>query len=220
MDIRTVSRRFGAASLILGPLALAIPLTVTDESAPVADQLRDYAGHSGLALTSNLLLFPLMLLVPAMVYAGRLATPKLGFFGGGIAAFGWLCGLIGIGGGGILLYQASQQADQGAAASMVEAVNGDPVYGTLVGVFVLGHLVGMIVLGIGLLRAKMVPTWAAALFTAYPVLHFAGNAVNPIVDTVAGVVLLVGCVVLATRLVRTPGEEPIPYAAAAQHNPA
>ena len=72
MDLRTVSLA-GAVSLAVGPLAPTIPLTVTDETAPVTDHLAAYAAHAGTALAGNLILVPLMLLVPAVVCAARLA---------------------------------------------------------------------------------------------------------------------------------------------------
>ena len=154
MDIRTVSRTAGAVALVLGPLALALPLGVTDDGqAPAADRLAAYADRPGAALAGNLLLLPLMLLVPAMIYAARLArsgAPRTAFTGGALAALGWLAGLIGFGGAQIVLYQASRIGDRAAAVALVDAVDGDPVMGTLVGVFVIGHIVGMVVLGVAL----------------------------------------------------------------------
>ena len=71
MDIRTVSRT-GAVSPVVGPLARAVPLTVTDETAPVTDHLAAYAA-AGTALAGNLILVSLMLLVLVAVCAARLA---------------------------------------------------------------------------------------------------------------------------------------------------
>jgi hypothetical protein len=210
MDIRTVSRAVGAAALIGGPLALAVPVTVTSPQAPVVEQLADYAANSGAALAANLLLLPLMLLVPAMIYAARVArrgAPKLAFAGGAVSAVGWTAGLISIGALQLAFYQAATLPDRAGAAALIDAVNGDPVYGTLVGIFVIGHIAGMIVLGVGLWRSHAVPTWVAALFTAYPVLHFAGSAISPLLDRAAAVLLLVSCVMLAVRVARTPNAE-------------
>lgn len=211
MDIRTVSRAVGAVALVAGPLALAVPIVVTDnEQGAAIDQLNDYAAHSGAALLSNLLLIPLMLLVPAMIYAARVArrrSPATAFVGGGLAALGWTAGLISIGAGQIALYQGSQLPDPSGAAALIDAVNTDPVYGTLVGMFVIGHLVGMIVLGIGLWRSRAVPVWAAACFVAYPVLHFVGSATSPVLDRAANVLLLISGLVLAVKVARTPNDE-------------
>ncbi|MFG2045272.1 hypothetical protein [Dactylosporangium sp. NPDC048998] len=101
MDIRTVSRFAAVASLAVAGVASAIPLVVTeDDEAPAAQQLDAYAAHSGIATASNVLLIALIALVPAMVYAGRVArrgAPVLGFIGGGLSALAWLAGLMSIG---------------------------------------------------------------------------------------------------------------------------
>jgi hypothetical protein len=208
MDVRTLSRAAGATSLIIGPLVLAIPIMASDNTdAPATTQLHNYASHSGAALVSNFFLLPLILLVPAMVYAARLArpgAPKLAFFGGGLAALGWLAGLMSIGAGQIALYQGSKLADEAGAAALIERMNGDPVFGALVGIFVVGHVIGMIVLGVALWRSRAVARWAAGLFIAYPILHFAAHQTSSAVDTVAGVILLVSAAAIAVRIARTP----------------
>ena len=208
MDVRTLSRAAGATSLIVGPLVLAIPIMVSDNTdAPATTQLHDYASHSGAALVSNLFLVPLILLVPAMVYAARLArpgAPKLAFFGGGLAAFGWLAGLMSIGTEQVALYQGSKLADQAGAAALIDRMNGDPVFGALVGIFVIGHVLGMIILGAALWRSRAVARWVAALFIAYPILHFAAHQTSSAVDVAAGVILLVSAVAIAVRIAGTP----------------
>ena len=211
MDIRTVSRAAGAAALVLGPLALALPIGVTtDGRAGTADRLAAYAARPDAALAGNLRLLPLILLIPAMVYAARLArrgAPRLAFTGGALAALGWTAGLISFGGTQILLLRASEMDDQAAAVALVDAVGSDPVMGTLVGVFVLGHIVGMVVLGVALWRSGAVATWVALLFTAYPVVHFAATALGPVADRVSVLLLLISGSALAVRLLRTPDAE-------------
>lgn len=211
MDIRTVSRAAAVVSVVGGAVAVSLPLTVTgDEEAPAAQQLGDYAAHSGVALAANVLTLAVILMVPAMVVTARLArrqAPTLAFVGGSLAALGWLAGLMSLGMSQIALYQGASLSDRAAAAGFVDAINGDPVFGTLVGVFVLGHVVGMIVLGVALWRSRAVPVWVAALFVAYPVLHFVGHAGPVAVDYVARVALLIAAVAIAVRIARTPNVE-------------
>ncbi|MEU7878604.1 hypothetical protein [Microbispora bryophytorum] len=210
MDIRATSRVAAALSLIVGPLALALPIGFTDEDAPIAAQLQDYANHPTLAMLSNIVILPLMAIIPAVVYAARLArrgAPNLAFVGGGLAALGWLAGFTTIGATQIALYQGSRLADQAGATALIDKVNGDPIYGTLVGVFVLGHAIGMIVLGIGLWRSRSVAPWVAALFIAYPVGHFVGHAISPVIDTLSGVLLLISGVAIAVKILRTSNQQ-------------
>lgn len=210
MDIRTISRAAGAAALVIGPVASAVPIVVTDsENGTVAEQLADYAAHPGAAQASNVQLLLIIAVVPAMIYAARLArpgAPRLAFAGGALAALGWLAGLISIGAGQIALYQGSRLGDRAAAAALIEGVNADPVYGSLVGIFVIGHIAGMILLGVALWRSRAVPSWAAGLFIAYPVLHFLSNAIAPAVDWAAKVAFVISAVVVAVRILRTPDD--------------
>jgi hypothetical protein len=211
MDIRTVSRAAAVTSIVVGAVAVALPLAVTgDEEAPTAQQLGDYAAHSDRALAANVLTLAVILMVPAMVFTARLArrrAPATAFIGGGLAALGWLAGLMSLGMSQIALYQGSRLPDRAAAATVVDAITGDAVFGTLVGIFVLGHIVGMIVLGVALWRSRAVPVWVAGLFVAYPVLHFVGHAGPAAIDYVARAALLIAAVGIAVRIVRTPNVE-------------
>lgn len=232
MDIRTASRAAAVTSLVVGATALALPLSVTgDGDAPAARQLADYAAHPGTAMTTNVLTFAIILMVPAMVYTARLArrgAPTTAFVGGGLAALGWLAGLMSLGMSQVLLYQGSRLPDRAAAATLVDAVTADPVFGTLVGVFVVGHVVGMVVLGVALWRSRAVPVWVAGLFVAYPVLHFAAHGGPAVIDYVARAALVVAAVGIAVRIARTPNvdwdaptgqfvSEPLPVAPVPAH---
>jgi hypothetical protein len=231
VDIRTASRAAAVTSVAVGAVALAFPLTVTGDEAPVAQQLGDYAAHQETALASNVLMFAVILMVPAMVYTARLArrrAPTAAFVGGGLAALGWMAGLMSLGMSQIALYQGAKLADRAAAAAVVDAITGDPVFGTLVGIFVVGHVVGMIVLGVALWRSRTVPVWAAGLFVAYPVLHFAGHGGLVVLDYLARACLVVAAVAIAVRIARTPNvewdtptgqiaPEPLPVAPAPAH---
>lgn len=174
MDVRTASRAAGALSLFVGPLLLAVPIEVAGEDDPAAQQLADTAGHLGLAAVSNTLLFVQVLIIPAMVYAARLArtrTPGL--------------------------------PDRAATAAVVDSVAADPAYGGLVLIFVAGHVLGMLLLGIALWRSPNVPTWAAVLFTVYPVGHLVGHAVSRWVDTGSSLLLAAAGIGLGITLLRT-----------------
>src|SRR3954468_18293102 len=166
MDIRTVSRAAAVVTLAITAVAGAIPLVVTEnDEAPAADQFRDYVAHSGVAAASNAMLLALICVVPAMIYAARLArpgAPKLAFVGGGLSALAWLAGLISLGGSQLALYEGSKLPDRAGAAALVDAITADPVYNVLVLTFVLGHIVGMAILGIALWRSRSVAWWVGA----------------------------------------------------------
>jgi hypothetical protein len=211
MDVRTLSRTVGAACLIVGPLAMAVPVTLSEADLDGTAQLRLTAQHLGTANLTNVLLLAQILLVPAMIYAARLArrgAPTLAFFGGGISALAWLTGLMGLGAAGILVYHGAKLPDQAAAALLIDKVNADPVTGTLTLIFVLGHVVGMVLLGAALWRSHAIPVWAAALFVLYPLVHLGAHIGGSIaVDNASGVLLVVASVVCAIKIMQRPNGE-------------
>lgn len=210
MDIRTVSRTAAVVTLAISGVAAAIPLVVTqNDEAPAADQFRDYVAHSGIAAASNVMLLALICLVPAMIYAARLArrgAPKLAFLGGGLSALAWLAGLISLGGVQLALYEGSKLPDRAGAAALVDAIMTDPIFNVLVLTFVLGHTVGMTILGIALWRSHAVAWWVGALYIVYVVLHTVGHAVSPAVDYASGVVIGIGSLAVAYQIARTPND--------------
>jgi hypothetical protein len=220
MDIRTLSRSAGAVSLIIGSIGLAIPVTVTEKELDGAGQLSSAAGHLGLTHLGNVLLLAQVLLVPAMIYAARLArrgAPKLAFFGGGLAALGWLSGLIAFGGLQVVAYWGAQQSDNAAVATVLDKAGSDPVLGTLTLVFVFGHLIGMVLLGAALWRSHAVPVWAAICMILFALIHNGAHAAGSVpVDDLSAVFLLVASVTCAVRIMRTPNDDwDLPAGAAA-----
>ena len=225
MDIRTASRTFAAASLIIGPLAFAIPVNFTEADSKAAEQLRVTSHHLGLANLSNTLLLAEILLVPAMIYAARLArksAPRLAFIGGGLSALAWIAGLISLGGLGVVFYYGARQTDQSAAATLLDKASNDPVIGTLTLLFVLGHLIGMIILGVALWRSRAIPAWAGIMFTLFPLVHLGAHiGGSVVVDDLSALLLLIPAIVCAVTILRMRNDDwDLPTATAAPAVPA
>lgn len=208
MDIRTLSRATGAICLIVGSVAFAIPVTITEKDQDGAGLLATASAHLGITHLGNTLLPAQLLLVPAMIYAARLArhgAPKLAFFGGGIAALAWLSGLVAFAGLQVITYWGSQQSDRGPIAAVLDKASGDQVLGLLTLLFVLGHVVGIVLLGIALWRSHVVPAWAAIVTILYPLVHFgAHEGGSVVIDDLSGILLVIACVVCAVQILRTP----------------
>lgn len=211
MDIRSVSRTVAVVTLAVAGIASAVPLIVTEnDDAPALQQFHAYTVHAGVAAATNAMLFATMAIVPAMIFAGRVArrgAPKLAYLGAGISAMAWLAGLTSLGAEQIGLYEGSRLPDQNGAAALLDALTKNPVYEGLVLTFVLGHTVGMILLGIALWRSKAVGAWVGILMIVYVLLHTVGHAVSATADIAAGIVLGVVLVVLAVTVARTPNAE-------------
>src|ERR1700760_2952054 len=113
MDVRGVSRRFGAVVLVLGPLAVGSLFQPYGDNDSVATSLSKVAAH--LSEQRALLVSDLVatLILPAMLYLMRLArggAPRLAMVGGAFAFAGWLGGLMSLAGSDVVVYQAARQA--------------------------------------------------------------------------------------------------------------
>ncbi len=100
------------------------------------------------------------------------------------------------------LAMADRGGPIGDYAAVLDAANEAAIPFLLL--FVLGNILGTLLLGIALLRARTAPAWAAAAICAWPVLHVTGLIAGTEWFEVAGATLqAVGFATLALRLART-----------------
>lgn len=224
MDARPAARWAGAVCLTVAPLALTIGtfLPTYGEDDAVTDQVAAVAAAPDVLSASTVLVFPQLLIVPAMIYLAMLArrgAPRLSLIGGGLATVGWLAGMAAFTGYGITLAAAAAAPDRAGAIAVVEGVAADPTYNTLVLLFVLAHVIGMLVLGVGLVRSRLAPAWTGWAVALLPVLHVGARVLGPIADGVTWALLTAAMAYLAVVLVRMPDDEwdlaPVPARVAA-----
>lgn len=207
MNAGAVSRRFGATVLVLGPLGLVAGslFQVASDDDSVAASLAKIAAH--LPGERAVIVWDLLAaaMIPAMLYLMRLAgprAPRLTLAGGVVSFAAWLAGLYSIGASDLLYYHAAQSPDRAGAISLVHAVTTDAAFSVPAFVFIVGHMLGMLLLGIALWRSRAVPRWAAAL------VGLASLVQVPVHDSGAGSagaygLLLIGMAACAVTLVRT-----------------
>jgi hypothetical protein len=131
-----------------------------------------------------------LLLVPAVLAAMALARKSwLVFVGGSLMVAGYICYL------GVLLTNITTiaMAELGGPladyAKVLDASESDPSVSWVFGLFVVGNLLGTLLLAIGLLRSRAVPPWAAILIMLWPPLHVIGLVVGNELFEVTGAVL-------------------------------
>ena len=214
MDTRKLSRCTGAAILALAPIGFVVGAwtqPVYDNDAPAASQLAEVAAQPMPPAALRVLVSLLILLMPAaMIFATRLArrgAPRLAAIGGAISFLAWSAGIASIGAVEGLYWYGSRMEDKGTVAAVIDAATGDATFNTLIAIFVLGHLVGMLTLGIGLWRSRAVPAWVGILFALSPILHAVAMNIGTAADTVAYSLLGVAMIGCAVRLVRVPDDE-------------
>lgn len=210
MDVRTLSRRFGAVSLVVGPMAIAVGTLFESSSDSVKQTLAWTSEHMAAARTGTVVGLGALFILPAMLYLMRLArrgAPVLAVVGGTVSFAAWSAGLVAVAPLEVVTLHAAQLNDRAAAIMLVTHIGNDPVFGILQGVFVLGHLVGMLVLGIALFRSRSVPRWAAVLVATSPIGHAAGMALSPGVDAAIFGVMALATAACGWQLLRLPDDE-------------
>jgi hypothetical protein len=201
MDVRVLSRWFGAASLVVGSVALTVGTAVEpsgdDDSVTVAlGKISRHLGHQRWLIVADLFAVLMLPAVLCLMRLGRRGAPRLALAGGTLAFAGWLGGLIGLGALDVVFYHGAQAADRAQAASLIKAVTDDWTYTVLLIVFLAGQVLGMLLLGIALWRARVAPRWAALLVGLGPIaqvlVHDASHAVSAAVYALVAVGLA-GC---------------------------
>lgn len=200
----------GAASLVLGPLLLTIGFAVlpwhpNDETE--LESLTTTASHLTATQIGDLLAFlGILLMVPATLAVMRAVdrrAPVLGLVGGVLSIAGFVAGMIAVVNDQVVIALADEADLRPAAAA---ALDSSPawVLNVVLVVFLAGMMIGGIVLGVALLRAKVVPTWAAVAVLAAPLVSLAAHIVDvKAIDVVSGLMTTAAYALLAQRLLVT-----------------
>lgn len=213
-DTRTVRRVAAAVLLPLGPLSIAILRAVLPYS--TADDVPEQVAHTAAALGRMdavlwLSLLGIVTLIPSMLAAARLArrgAPVLSLLSAGLLVPAFSA-LFFFAGDPTLRVVASGVVDPAAAAAVLDAQFGLGPVTAAAALYIAGHIVGMVLLGAALWRARAVPAWAAAAVIASQPLHFvfAVVAPNAALDAAAWGLAAAGFAAAAVRVLRTPNGE-------------
>ena len=208
-------RRLALAVLLpVGPLAVAIlrgilPYYTNDSNSVLAAKVAAHQGAEAAVLW--LAVIAALTLIPAVITAGMLArrgAPRLGTTGL-VLSFAGLMFLYSpsIAGPDTVALGAARigiaPAATGRLLSSIGAL-GPVSFGS--DVFVAGHVIGLILLGIALWRAGVVPGWAGLAIAVSQVGHvvFAIGVPNHLLDGCSWALTAVGFAAVAVALVRQP----------------
>ncbi|HUG85031.1 MAG TPA: hypothetical protein VMM13_10725 [Euzebya sp.] len=222
-DLRRRTRWLAALIMPIGPTAVAVlrfqlPYFTADGGADVAASVIVDTGGQSLVLWMGLV--AIMTLVPGVLWVGRLtrrhhprltATAML-MLVPGYLSLSWLIAQ------DILLWTGAREGiDAVALGGMYETWH--PTSVIAAGLFVLGHVIGTVILGIALWRSRTVPRVAAAMTAVSQPLHFIAAVVlvSPGLDLVAWGMNAVGFAAAAVAVVRLADDDwdlpPVPRAA-------
>ncbi len=188
--------------LIVAPLAqLAQYLVSPVRQGVSADaQVSSAAAHLGVMRLALVLDLPILLILPAILFAGMVARSRLGTAGAAVS-FATALGAGYLLAQDVVIYAAARQPRPSSAVVSAFAGNGVVVF--LVGLYLIGHVVGFALLGAALIRSRAVPVWAGAALCAWPILEMLGEGLDAKPVAVAGfLALLVGFAACAFTLVK------------------
>lgn len=203
----------------LGQLAQYVVSPAHVSGGSTADQVAAVDGHGARMTASIWLDLLILLLIPAALYVGEVAgarrsrlaaTGTVLVFGTSLTA-GYLLAL------DPLLYLASKASDRAGAVKLLSEYESAAVTNVVIVISVLGGMIGLILLGIALVRARSVPVWAGVAVAVSAVLEVAGQAVG--LDAVAVLAYLLrvvgfaACAVALIALHRAPVPEEAPVVA-------
>lgn len=211
-DLRRWQRWVAALVLPIGPAAVAVlrfilPYNTTDGSSGVARKVLAHPGAQSVVLWLGFV--AILTLVPAVFAVGRLTrrrAPRLTAAALLLAVPGYLS-LTWLIGSDLLAWAGAKQGLDGATLGRLLALV-HPTSAIASVLFVLGHVVGTVLLGIALWRTRVVPRWAALGTIVAQPLHFVAAVIvaSHGLDLVAWGLNAVGFAAVAVAILRLPDE--------------
>ncbi|MGH3089440.1 MAG: hypothetical protein ACRDSJ_19285 [Rubrobacteraceae bacterium] len=204
-DADNFRRTLAGVCLIAAPIAFGgsdvIRLSIEGGAAEGAEQLAAIAANSGLWQVAGFLnMVGVILFVPAilgLMHLMRKRSVVLGHLGGALALIGFL-GWAAHNRGyfGFMGAAGTSEAPRGQMVGFIEhwGASPDTIYYVLM--FLVGSLFGMLLLGVGLYRARVTYRWAAALFLGgtalYNVTTFTPASENMLAIGVCHAIIAIG----------------------------
>lgn len=205
----TAPRQLAAIVLPIGPAAVALlryvlPYNTTDDTAAMVTKTAAHPEAQSLVLWLGFL--AALTLVPGALWVGsltrrhapRLTTTALLLLVPGYLALFWLNAT------DLLLWQGTTAGlDQATLTTLAGTIH--PTTDVATAFFVLGHVVGTVLLGLAMWRTDGVPRWAAALTVVSQPLHFVAAMVlasHPL-DLAAWGAQAVGFAAVAVTIMRS-----------------
>jgi hypothetical protein len=200
----------GAVCLVVGSLATLIQwlLTPVDATLTTSDLVARVAAHHGAMGWALALDVPMLLVYPAVLYAGHLAHAGRSLLAGVATALCFVPMLAGVLLLGLdaLLYDASTDPDRAAAVRIVDGYVNGPFVGPLTIVYLLTHAIGFVLLAVALRLVRAVPAWACVCIAVWPFLEMGGYAAGgKAVAALGYAALAAGSAAGAVALVRESG---------------
>jgi len=165
-------------ALAVAVLRYVLPYETTDSATEIVRET--YADPGAVSLVLWLSLVAALTMVPGSIAVGRLVrpqAPRLTAVALALTVPGYLMLPMLTGLDHPVWMAAESGASQAAAVALLEAAH--PSYAVATGIFVVGHVLGTVLLGVAMLRSRLVPAWAAIATIVSQPLHFFAAVVVP-----------------------------------------
>ena len=213
VDLRRASRILAALILPIGPLAVAglryvLPYFSATTPRETATDVLALQGRQSAVLWLGLI--ATFTLLPGVLAVGRLTrrgAPKLTAAAMVLVVPGYLALTYMIGTDLVLWTGARAGLDVSSLTGLAETIH--PTSNIAVAVFVLGHVIGTVLLGLALLRSGTVPKWAALVTVVAQPLHFVAFVIlgSRELDLVAWAANGVAFAAVGYAILKTPDDE-------------
>jgi hypothetical protein len=212
-DLRHASRLLAALVLPLGPLAVAglrYVLPYFNASSPremATDVLAAQGRQSAVLWLGLIATFTLLPGVLAVGHLTRRGAPRMTAAAMLLVVPGYLALTYMLGSDLVLWTGARAGLDASALTALTDTVH--PSANIAAVVFVAGHVIGTVLLGLALLRSRTVPTWAAIVTVVAQPMHFVAFVIlgSPVLDCAAWTANAVAFAVVAVAILRTPDDD-------------
>jgi hypothetical protein len=212
-DLRHASRILAALILPIGPLAVAglryiLPyFSATTPRETATDVIAAEGSQSAVLWLGLVATFTLLPGVLAVGHLTRRAAPRLTAAAMLLVVPGYLALTYLIGADLVLWTGARAGLDASTLAQLAGTVH--PTSNIGIGVFVFGHVIGTVLLGLALLRSRTVPVWAAIVTVVAQPLHFVALVIIgwPALDLAAWAANGVAFAAVGVAIVRTSDDE-------------
>lgn len=207
-DVRTLDRWVAAILMPIGPAAVAV-IRFVIPGEPVGETVA--ANPNAQRLVLGMGVIAVLTLLPGAFAAVRLVrpyTPRLSVWIAGTLITGYL----GMSALAATDYVAMAGTDLGMDPAQVTRLSATifelPSFNILMSLFILGHIIGVLLLGIAAFKAALMPRTMAVLLAASQFIHFtAVMTANPWLDLLGWGLTALGMGFLARVLLRTSNDD-------------
>ncbi len=192
--------------LCVGLLRFLLPYYTADGSLATVQAVDAHPARQSAVLWLGLI--AIVTLVPGVIAVATALPPsRLKVWAVGLSVPGYLCLGVLLAEDYLLAAGADAHTDPHQLAAQLDAIH--PSFDVGTGIFVVGHVIGTVLLGVALLRSGRIPAWAAWTITVSQPLHFVAAVIvgSPTLDLIAWSMTAVGMGVVARVLITEPSHD-------------